>query len=151
MKDDQDDKPEEVRKHQTIKGYIELRDISTKQELFDNPHLKEEWESLILKHKLRYNLWMVIDLNNELNVTQISKTVGHSKSTISRVLKSMEIDGLLVSRRGKIKEGERERIPPKYYHIIKNLEKVKMQNEFLWKFLKIFKSNSLSSFGYFRL
>jgi len=125
MKNNQNDKPEEVHQHQTIKGYIELIDISDKKKLFDNPHLQEEWESLILKHKLRYDLWMVIDLNNELNVTQISKVIGHSKSTISRVLKSMEIDGLLVSKRGKIKEGGRERIPPKYYRINKKFRKDK--------------------------
>jgi DNA-binding transcriptional ArsR family regulator len=125
MKKDQNDKPEEEHKHQTIKGYNELIDISDKQRLFDNPHLKEEWESLISKHKLRYNLWMVINLNNELNVTQISKVVGSSKSTISRVLKSMEMDGLLVSHRGEIKEGGRERIPPKYYRINKKFKKDK--------------------------
>ena len=125
MKNDQNDKPEELHKHQTIKGYIEPIDISVKQKFFDNPRLKEEWESLISKHKLRYDLWMVIDLNNGLNVTKISKVVGNSKSTISRVLKSMEIDGLLVSRRGKIKEGGRERIPPKYYRINKKFRKEK--------------------------
>jgi len=74
---------------------------------------------------LRYDLWMVIILNNELNVTQISKVVGNSKSTISRVLKGMETDELLVSRRGKIEEGGRERIPPKYYRINKKFRKDK--------------------------
>jgi predicted transcriptional regulator len=68
---------------------------------------------------------MVINLNNELNVTQISKVVASSKSTISRVLKSMEMDGLLVSHRGEIKEGGRERIPPKYYRINKKFKKDK--------------------------
>ena len=77
----------------------------------------KEWESLISKHKLRHDIWVLLISKRELNVTQISSGLKHSKSTVSRVLSGMESDGLLVSRRGKIKEGGRERIPPKYYRI----------------------------------
>ena len=125
MKKMKNDKQDKSHKNKNKRGYIELRDLSVKQKLFDEPHLEKEWESLISKHKLRYNIWMVIDLNNELNVTQISTEVAHSKSTISRVLKGMEIDGLLISHRGEVKEGGRERIPPKYYRISKKYKKVK--------------------------
>ena len=125
IKNKKNDKKDNSHKNKNDTDYIKLRDLSVKQKLFDNPHLEREWKSLISKHKLRYDIWMVIDLNNKLNVTQISKEVAHSKSTISRVLKGMEIDGLLVSRRGEIKEGGRERIPPKYYRISKKYKKVK--------------------------
>ena len=122
IKNKKNDKKDNSHKNKNDTDYIELRDLSVKQKLFDDPHLEREWKSLISKHKLRYDIWMVIDLNNELNVTQISKVIGHSKSTISRVLKSMEINGLLVSHRGEIKEGGRERIPPKYYRISKKFK-----------------------------
>ena len=84
---------------------------------YGNPYMEKEWESLISKHKLRYDIWVLLNSKHELNVTQISKGLKHSKSTVSRVLSGMKSDGLLVSRRGKIKEGGRERIPPKYYRI----------------------------------
>lgn len=92
-------------------------DILTKQKLSGNFFIGKDWEELISKHTSRYDIWMFLNLYQELNVSQISKYIKQSKSTVSRVLKAMESDGLLTSRRGEIKVGERERIPPKYYSI----------------------------------
>lgn len=89
--------------------------MSIKQNFYRNLYQGKERESLISKHKLRYDIWMLLNLKHELNVTQIGKGVKHSKSTILRVLKGMESIGLLVSRRGKIKEGGREKIPLRYF------------------------------------
>ncbi|MFW9971047.1 MAG: winged helix-turn-helix domain-containing protein [Candidatus Odinarchaeota archaeon] len=94
-----------------------LKNISTKQEMYGDIILEEEWLSLIDKHELRYEIWALLKLYHELNVTQISHLVEKSMSTVSRVLISMKKDGLILSRRGEKKEGEGEKIPPKYYRI----------------------------------
>jgi len=117
MNNNHNNKPDKYYKNENNKLDEEHGEQSTKQNFYDDPYLGKEWESLISKHKLRYDIWMLLDSKRELNVTQISKGLKHSKSTVSRVLSGMESDGLLVSRRGKIKEGGRERIPPKYYRI----------------------------------
>jgi len=100
---------------------------STKQIIYGDLYLEDDWESLMSKHKLRYDIWMVLNLYHELNVSQISKHVRQSKSTVSRVLKTMETDELLVSRRGDLKQDDqnRERIPPKYYCINEKFRKKK--------------------------
>lgn len=94
-----------------------LKNISVKQEMYGDIILEEEWLSLIDKHELRYEIWALLNLYHELNVTQISHLVKKSMSTVSRVLISMKKDGLILSRRGEKKEGEGEKIPPKYYRI----------------------------------
>jgi len=99
-------------------------ELTAKQNVIGDFYLSKDWESLISKHKLRYDIWMLLNLYHELNVSQISKWVKQSKSTVSRVLLGMESDGLLLSRRGVIKEGEREKIPPKYYRISEGFQKV---------------------------
>ena len=93
------------------------KELLTKKKQHGNLSSVKGWEELISKHTARFDIWMFLKLYDELNVTQISKYIKQSKSTVSRVLKDMEDDGLLVSRRGKIKEGEKERIAPKYYSI----------------------------------
>ncbi|MFX0060533.1 MAG: hypothetical protein ACFE8J_19735 [Candidatus Heimdallarchaeota archaeon] len=90
---------------------------ATKQEMYRDVILEEDWLSLIDKHELRYEIWAILKLYNELNVTEISHLVKQSKSTVSRVLIGMKKDGLIMSRRGETKEGEGEKIPPKYYRI----------------------------------
>ena len=80
-----------------------------------NDNYEEEWEQLIAKHKLRFDIWTLLELHFELNVTQISHYLEHSKSTIARHLKSMEEDGLLVSMIGEATA--KGRIPPKIYRI----------------------------------
>lgn len=95
----------------------DLKNISTKQMMYKDAILEEEWMQLIDKHELRYEIWAILKLYLELNVTEITHLVKQSKSTVSRVLIGMEKDGLILSRRGIKKEGEGEKIPPKYYRI----------------------------------
>ena len=94
-----------------------LKNITTKQEMYKDIILEEDWLHLIDKHELRYEIWAILKLYNELNVTKISNLVKQSKSTVSRVLIGMEKDRLIISRRGIKKEGEGEKIPPRYYRI----------------------------------
>ena len=101
----------------------ESENLSVKKKIYGDFYLERNWENLISKHKLRYDIWMFLNLYNELNVSQLSKYVSQSKSTVSRVLIGMESDGLLISRRGEIKKGGRERIPPKYYSINENFRR----------------------------
>ncbi|MFX1269955.1 MAG: winged helix-turn-helix domain-containing protein [Promethearchaeota archaeon] len=96
---------------------INLKNITTRQEMYKDIILEEDWLDLIDKHELRYEIWAILKLYNELNVTEISHLVKQSRSTVSRVLIGMEKDGLIISRRGEKKEGEGEKIPPKYYRI----------------------------------
>jgi predicted transcriptional regulator len=77
--------------------------------------LEEEWDQLIAKHKLRFEIWALLELHNELNVTQITHYVDQSKTTVARHLRLMEKDGLLISRTAK--EVVKGRIPPKIYRI----------------------------------
>jgi DNA-binding transcriptional ArsR family regulator len=124
MKNNQNKKPNlnyDIHENNADEG---VGDLSIDQKIYGDLYLGRDWEVLISKHKLRYDIWMFLNLYHELNVSQISKYVSQSKSTVSRVLMGMEDDGLLVSRRGKIKEGGRERIPPKYYSINEKFRKV---------------------------
>ncbi|MFX1496039.1 MAG: hypothetical protein ACFFBH_00795 [Promethearchaeota archaeon] len=90
-----------------------------KQEMYNDFILEEDWLNLMDKHELRYEIWAILKLYNELNVTEISHLVKQSKSTVSRILIGMKNDRLIISRRGETKEGEGEKIPPKYYRINK--------------------------------
>jgi len=77
--------------------------------------LETEWNQLIAKHPLRFDIWAILELHNELNGTQITHYVEQSKSTVARHLKLMENDGLLISR---ITEAVvKGRIPSKIYQI----------------------------------
>lgn len=98
-----------------------LENLSTKQNLYRDTILEEDWILLIDKHKLRYEIWAILKSYFELNVTEITHLVKQSKSTVSRVLLGMEEDGLILSRRGIKKKGEGEKIPPKYYRINEEL------------------------------
>ena len=106
----------------------DLKNISTKQMMYKDAILEEEWVQLIDKHELRYEIWAILKLYLELNVTEITHLVKQSKSTVSRVLIGMEKDGLIISRRGIKKEGEGEKIPPKFYRINEEY-KVKIESE----------------------
>ena len=101
------------------KSKEDLKSITTKKQMYKDIILEEDWLDLINKHDLRYEIWAILKLYNELNVTEISHLVKQSKSTVSRVLIGMKKDGLIISRRGVTKEGEGEKIPPKYYSINK--------------------------------
>jgi predicted transcriptional regulator len=76
---------------------------------------EEEWDRLIAKHKLRFDIWTILELHKELNVTQISNNIEHSKSTVARHLKLMEKDGLLISTI--TSPTIKGRIPSKIYRI----------------------------------
>jgi len=76
---------------------------------------QEKWNQLIAKHEIRFDIWAILDLHNELNVTQITHYVKQSKTTVSRHLRLMEKDGLLTSRTAA--EYVQGRIPPKLYRI----------------------------------
>lgn len=86
---------------------------------------EKTWLELIDEHPLRHDIWMVLELYNELNVTEITQYVKRSKSTVSRVLIGMENDELLISRRAKKEKGEK--IPPKFFRI--NLKFKKLEDE----------------------
>jgi predicted transcriptional regulator len=77
--------------------------------------LKKEWDQLIIKHPLRFDIWALLELHTELNVTQITHFVEQSKSTVARHLKLMKKDGLLISKVGETEV--KGRIPPKIYQI----------------------------------
>ena len=83
---------------------------------------EKTWLELINEHPLRHDIWMVLELYNELNVTEITQYVKRSKSTVSRVLIGMENDELLISRRGKKEKGEK--IPPKFFRINPKFQKL---------------------------
>ncbi|MFW9827505.1 MAG: winged helix-turn-helix domain-containing protein [Candidatus Thorarchaeota archaeon] len=80
-----------------------------------NGSLKKKWNFLIKKHSLRFDIWVILEIHKKLNVTQITKYVEQSKSTVARHLNSMEKDGLLISKTGK--QVIKGRIPPKIYQI----------------------------------
>ena len=82
----------------------------------------ENWFHLMGKHNIRIDLMNILLVFDELNITQISHMVEQSKSTVARHLRSMEEDGLIISRKsGKHKKGK---IPPKLYQLNKKLQQV---------------------------
>jgi predicted transcriptional regulator len=84
-----------------------------------------EWDKLIAKHKSRFDIWAILELHNELNVTQITHYIEHSKSTVARHLKLMEKDNLLISRIGE--PTVKGRIPPKIYRINPKFKKKELK------------------------
>jgi len=96
-----------------------------------NDNLEEEWDQLIAKHKLRFEIWALLELHNELNVTQITHYVDQSKTTVARHLKLMEKDGLLISRTAK--KVVKGRIPPKIYQINPKFKKEEIEEENFYK------------------
>lgn len=79
----------------------------------------KNWYHLFSKNFLRLDIFNILEIFVELNVTQISNLVEKSKSTIARHLKSMEEDGIIVSRiSDKVQKGK---IPPKFYSINRKL------------------------------
>jgi hypothetical protein len=66
-----------------------------------------DWGLLVTKHPLRMKIWTLLNIFGELNVTQMSKLVKESKSSISRIAREMREDYLIVSTekdsRGSIK------------------------------------------------
>ena len=82
----------------------------------------ENWFRLLGKHNIRFYLMSILLVFDELNITQISHMVEQSKSTVARHLKSMEEDGMIISR--KADKHQKGKIPPKLYQLNKKLLKV---------------------------
>lgn len=78
-------------------------------------NIKEKWDELITKHEIRFDIWAILELHSELNVTQITHYVEQSKTTVARHLKLMEEDGILISKTAE--KTMKGRIPPKIYKI----------------------------------
>jgi len=92
---------------------------------------EEEWDQLIAKHRIRSDIWALLELHNELNVTQITHYVEQGKTTVARHLKLMENDGLLLRRTPKnVIKG---RIPPKIYRINPKFKKEEEEEENFYK------------------
>ncbi len=82
----------------------------------------ENWFSLFGKHNLRFDIWNILQIFEEANVTQISSMVEQSKSTVARHLNLMESDGLILSRKSdKTQQGK---IPPKLFRVNSKLVQV---------------------------
>lgn len=90
----------------------------------NNKKSEDKWSILINKHKIRSEIWAILDLHIELNVTQITHYLEQSKTTVARHLNLMERDGLLISR--KPEKTIKGRIPPKLY---RNNPKFKAKEE----------------------
>lgn len=82
-------------------------------------YIIENWFNLFAKHNLRFDIWNILQIYGEGNVTQISSMVEQSKSTVARHLKLMEEDGLVISRIAD--KNIIGKIPPKIYEINKKL------------------------------
>jgi DNA-binding transcriptional ArsR family regulator len=82
----------------------------------------ESYFHLLGKHNIRFDLFNILLVFDELNITQISHMVEQSKSTVARHLKSMEEDGMIISR--KADKHQKGKIPPKLYQINKKLLQV---------------------------
>ncbi len=92
---------------------------------------EEEWDQLIAKHRIRADVWALLELHNELNVTQITHYVEQGKTTVARHLKLMEKDGLLLCRTPKnVIKG---RIPPKIFSINPKFKKEEEEEENFYK------------------
>ncbi len=97
---------------QSDSGYLGGTNTKQAQEDKDNVY------HLFAKHELNADIWMVLNMYPELNVTEISNLVKQSKSTVSRHLNEMEADGFILSRE---KESAISgRIPSKCYKINPN-------------------------------
>ncbi|MFX0029980.1 MAG: winged helix-turn-helix domain-containing protein [Candidatus Hermodarchaeota archaeon] len=79
----------------------------------------ENYFHLLGKHNIRFDLYNILLVFDELNITQISHMVDQSKSTVARHLKSMEQDGMIISR--KSDKHQKGKIPPKLYQLNKKL------------------------------
>ncbi|MFX0047534.1 MAG: hypothetical protein ACFE8G_05120 [Candidatus Hermodarchaeota archaeon] len=92
---------------------------------------EEEWDRLIAKHRIRSDIWALLELHKELNVTQISHYVEQGKTTVARHLKLMDQDGLLLCRTPKsVIKG---RIPPKIYSINPKFKREEEEEENFYK------------------
>ena len=109
----------------------------------ENPTLdseKEDWFDfgrLIAKHPIRWNIWMVLRFYPELNIKQLSEYVKESRYTVSRHLKKMEEDGLVISR--EVEPEKRGKYAPKYYRANPSMSGPRIEDkDSLEEFMKSF-------------
>ena len=74
-----------------------------------------DFGQLIAKHPIRWEIWGILQFYNELNINQISQFLKQSRYTVSRHLKLMERDGMLISR--EVQPEKRGKYAPKYYRV----------------------------------
>lgn len=103
---------------------IELKDKTKISVSLDEKEIEtlENWFHVFSKHELRFEIWNILELFGELNITQISKLVEQSKSTVARHLRLMEKDQLILSR--KAEDVQKGKIPPKLYSINQKLARI---------------------------
>ncbi|KKL53470.1 hypothetical protein LCGC14_2275130, partial [marine sediment metagenome] len=65
MSNNQNNKPGKVIKTDNNQATEEAGALSIKQKFSGDLYLGKDWESLISKHKLRYDIWMFLNLYNE--------------------------------------------------------------------------------------
>ena len=121
------DRPEKLNVDKKKRFHLQLPDGKEQIiELTDKEiETVENWFALLGKHNIRFEIETIVQIFNELNLTEISHMVRQSKSTVDRHLRSMEEDGLLLSRRGDATE--QGRIPPKLYQLNRKLYEI-LQN-----------------------
>lgn len=96
----------------------EISESETSEKIFKEGLIVND----IVKHPLDLQIFLILFLYEELNVTEISKKLNRSKATVSRHLKQMQEDGILVSQEKKAKG----KINPLYYKLPKDtLYKIK--------------------------
>jgi DNA-binding transcriptional ArsR family regulator len=114
---------EKVELDENGKYMIEIKGKKVAVELNDKEiNTLENWFHLFSKHELRFEIWNILELFSELNLTQMSKLVEQSKSTVSRHLNLMEEDLLILSRKEEIVQ--KGKIPPKLYSINRKLLRI---------------------------
>ncbi|KKM99893.1 hypothetical protein LCGC14_1143360, partial [marine sediment metagenome] len=65
ISNNQNNKPNKSRKNQVNTVDDEFGELSIKESFSGVLYLGKDWESLISKHKLRYDIWMFLILYNE--------------------------------------------------------------------------------------
>jgi len=89
----------------------------------------ENWFHLLGKHKLRMEIMNILQIYGEINITQLSRKVEQSKSTVARHLNSLEKHGIVISREATDKETSAGKIPPKLYR--RNLKLLRILQTFV--------------------
>ena len=74
-----------------------------------------DFGQLISKHPIRWEIWEILRFYKEMNINQITQFLKQSRYTVSRHLKLMEKDGMVISR--EIQPEKRGKYAPKYYRI----------------------------------
>jgi len=79
----------------------------------DDQKFNFNFGQLITKHPIRWEIWEILRFYKELNINQLSQFLKQSRYTVSRHLKLMEKDGMVISR--EVQPEKRGKYAPKYY------------------------------------